>query len=84
MPQSVEGFEHSPITSTEVVSSTTFHLTKCQINRVPVSFKGWPHHFGEGIVVWTERTSHRRHRQRTLGRLIPVQFALFGQDPETA
>ena len=73
----------SPIASTDVVSSATFHLTKCQFNRLD-DFKGWPHHLGEGIVVWIERSSHRRHRQGALGRLIPVQFALFDQDPETA
>jgi putative transposase len=26
------------------------------------------------IVVWIERTYHRRRRQRTLNRLTPVEF----------
>ena len=72
----------SPIASTDVVSRTTFHLTKCQFKRL-VGFNGWPHDLGEGIVVWIERTYHRRHRQRTLGRLIPVEFELLAQDPES-
>jgi len=27
------------------------------------------------IVVWIERTYHRRRRQRRLGRLTPIEFA---------
>jgi putative transposase len=28
------------------------------------------------IVIWIERTYNRRHRQRGLGRLTPVEFEL--------
>jgi putative transposase len=26
------------------------------------------------IVIWIERTYHRRRRQRTLGKLTPIEF----------
>jgi transposase InsO family protein len=26
------------------------------------------------IVIWIERTYHRRRRQDTLGRMIPIEF----------
>jgi transposase-like protein len=28
----------------------------------------------DGIVTWIERTYHRRHRQRALGKLTPIEF----------
>ncbi|GIZ97557.1 hypothetical protein TTY48_21690 [Tsukamurella sp. TY48] len=29
------------------------------------------------IVVWIERTYHRRRRQRTLGKLTPIEFEMI-------
>lgn len=29
------------------------------------------------IVTWTERTYHRRRRQRRLGRLTPIEFEII-------
>lgn len=31
-------------------------------------------HLRLAIVTWTERTYHRRRRQRRLGRLTPIEF----------
>jgi putative transposase len=37
------------------------------------------------IVIWIERTYHRRRRQRRLGKLTPVEFEmLFPQVPRAA
>lgn len=35
------------------------------------------------IVTWTERTYHRRRRQATLGRLIPIPFLKMMTTPAT-
>jgi len=29
------------------------------------------------IVIWIERTHHRRRRQRRLGRLTPIEFEII-------
>ena len=34
------------------------------------------------IVTWIERTYHRRRRQRSLGRLTPIEFELLEPVPE--
>ncbi len=36
------------------------------------------------IVTWTERTYHRRQRQRALGRLTPVEFATINRAAHAA
>jgi len=36
------------------------------------------------IVIWIERTYHRRRRQRRLGRLTPIEFELLHDQPATA
>ncbi|BBZ78065.1 hypothetical protein MANY_34020 [Mycolicibacterium anyangense] len=36
------------------------------------------------IVTWIERTYHRRRRQRTLGRLTPIEFELLHTPVATA
>ncbi|MBV7704013.1 integrase core domain-containing protein, partial [Nocardia nova] len=36
------------------------------------------------IVVWIERTYHRRRRQRRLGRLTPIEFETINQLALTA
>ncbi len=36
------------------------------------------------IVTWIERTYHRRRRQRTLGRLTPIEFELLHTPIATA
>jgi transposase InsO family protein len=36
------------------------------------------------IVVWTERTYHRRRRRDTLGRLTPVEFETLLQTAHVA
>ena len=36
------------------------------------------------IVSWIERTYHRRRRQRTLGKLTPVEFELLHTPVATA
>jgi len=36
------------------------------------------------IVTWTERTYHRRRRQRGLGRLTPVEFETIYQTAPAA
>jgi transposase InsO family protein len=33
------------------------------------------------IVTWLERTYHRRRRQRTLGRLTPIEFETIMTPP---
>ena len=33
------------------------------------------------IVTWTERTYHRRRRQRALGRLTPIEFETIMTTP---
>lgn len=36
------------------------------------------------IVTWTERTYHRRRRQRALGKLTPIEFELLRRPVATA
>lgn len=36
------------------------------------------------IVMWIERTYHRRRRQRALGRLTPVEFEILETDLQAA
>jgi transposase InsO family protein len=36
------------------------------------------------IVMWIERTYHRRRRQRALGRLTPVEFEILEEDLQAA
>ena len=36
------------------------------------------------IVTWTERTYHRRRRQRRLGRLTPIEFETIYQTAPAA
>jgi transposase InsO family protein len=36
------------------------------------------------IVIWIERTYHRRRRQRALGRLTPVEFETIHTAAHTA
>jgi putative transposase len=36
------------------------------------------------IVTWIERTYHRRRRQRTLGKLTPIEFELLHTPVATA
>lgn len=36
------------------------------------------------IVTWIERTYHQRRRQRTLGRLTPIEFELLHTPVATA
>ena len=36
------------------------------------------------IVTWIERTYHRRRRQRTLGKLTPIEFELVHTPVATA
>ena len=36
------------------------------------------------IVIWIERTYHRRLRQRRLGRLTPIEFELLHDQLATA
>jgi putative transposase len=31
------------------------------------------------IITWTERTYHRRRRQRALGRLTPIEYETINQ-----
>jgi putative transposase len=39
-------------------------------------WKGTRDELREAIVFWTEHTYNRRRRQRTLGKLTPVEFKL--------
>lgn len=46
----------------------------------------WPtreelHH---AIMIWIERTYHRRHRQAPLGRMTPVEYETIYQAPTAA
>ena len=36
------------------------------------------------IVTWTERTYHRRRRQRALGKLTPIEFETINQAAHAA
>ena len=36
------------------------------------------------IVIWIERTYHRRRRQRGLGRLTPIEFELLATTAKAA
>ena len=36
------------------------------------------------IVVWIEKTSHRRRRQDALGRLTPIEFETLTQAAQAA
>jgi transposase InsO family protein len=36
------------------------------------------------IVTWSERTYHRRRRQRALGKLTPIEFELLRRPVATA
>ena len=36
------------------------------------------------IVIWIERTYHRRRRQRGLGRLTPIEFELLATSAKAA
>ncbi len=36
------------------------------------------------IVSWTERTYHRRRRQRRLGRLTPIEYETINAIPQVA
>ena len=36
------------------------------------------------IVIWIERTYHRRRRQRGLGRLTPIEFETIKQTAHAA
>jgi putative transposase len=36
------------------------------------------------IVVWIERTYHRRRRQRTLGRLTPIEYETLANTAHAA
>ena len=36
------------------------------------------------IVTWTERTYHRRRRQRALGKLTPLEFETINQAAHAA
>jgi putative transposase len=36
------------------------------------------------IIVWIERTYHRRRRQRGLGRLTPIEFETINQATQAA
>jgi putative transposase len=36
------------------------------------------------IVIWIEKTYHRRRRQRALGRLTPIEFELLHDQPAIA
>jgi putative transposase len=34
----------------------------------------WPESRHGAIVIWIERTYHRRRRQRVLGKLTPIEY----------
>ncbi|PYE11117.1 hypothetical protein DFR67_116132, partial [Williamsia limnetica] len=36
------------------------------------------------IVIWIERTYHRKRRQRRLGRLTPIEFETINQTATAA
>lgn len=36
------------------------------------------------IVVWIERTYHRKRRQRRLGKLTPIEFEMINQTATAA
>ena len=36
------------------------------------------------LVTWTERTYHRRRRQRALGKLTPIEFETINQAAHAA
>ncbi len=56
-------------------------LQKNVLNR-----KRWAtrHELRLGIITWIERTYHRRRRQRTLGRLIPIEYEALQMAAHTA
>ncbi|MFQ6171720.1 hypothetical protein ACK8HX_08945, partial [Oryzobacter sp. R7] len=37
-----------------------------------------------GSVTWTERTYHRRRRQRALGKLTPIEFETINRAAHAA
>jgi len=36
------------------------------------------------IIIWIERTYHRRRRQRSLGKLTPIEFETINQTAQAA
>ncbi|MCU1672256.1 MAG: transposase, partial [Frankiales bacterium] len=53
-------------------------VARCTVERLmrAQGWKGTRDELHEAIVFWTEHTYNRRRRQRTLGKLTPVEFEL--------